>query len=87
MSKSNVMNNKEKEQQQLLQAVQEIQDFLVDFSSVSELYEHAAKAMSALMYVSDNIAEEEKHHVRRMVSEYMSVLELLKPLEKKGGEL
>ena len=69
-----------------LTVIESIQEYLEDFRSVDQLYERAAKALAALVYCSPKIAQEDKSRISDMVQDYMCLLDLLKPLEEKGGE-
>lgn len=82
------MSNKENELQDAQQKVVEsIQEYLSDFHSVPELYERLAKALSEIMLVSVHMSNEAKETVNNMVQDYICLLDLLDPINEKGGEV
>lgn len=67
--------------------VESIQEYLSDFHSVPELYERLAKALSEIMLVSVHMSNEAKETVNNMVQDYICLLDLLDPINEKGGEI
>ena len=83
-----VMQNDNKQLQDAQQKVVEsIQEYLSDFHSVPELYERLAKALSEIMLVSVHMSNEAKETVNKMVQDYICLLDLLDPINEKGGEV
>ena len=78
--------NAKKLQDAQLETVESIQEYLNDFHSVGEMYERSAKALAALMHVSPKLAPEAKAYINDMVQDHICLLDLLQPLEEKGGE-
>ena len=82
-----VMQSNNKQLQDAQQkAIESIQEYLNDFHSVNDLYERTAKALVEIIRVSNNLPDEAKKFIGNMVDDHMCLLELLKPLEEKGGE-
>ena len=81
------MSNKENELQGAqLKTVESIQEYLNDFHSVSELHERTAKALVEIIHVSNHLSDEAKKLIGDMVDDHICLLDLVKPLEEKGGE-
>lgn len=82
------MSKNEKQLQDAqLKTVESIQEYLNDFHSVGEMYERSAKALAALMHVSPKLAPEAKAYINDMVQDHICLLDLLQPLNEKGGDV
>lgn len=81
------MANKNELQDAQQKTVESIQEYLNDFHSVAELYERTAKATLEIIHVSNQLSEEAKKLIGDMVDDHLCLLNLLKPLEEKGGEV
>ena len=82
------MSNKENELQGAqLKTVESIQEYLNDFHSVSELHERTAKALVEIMHVSNHLSDEARKIISDMVDDHICLIDLMKPLEEKGGEV
>ena len=82
------MSNKENELQGAqLKAVESIQEYLNDFHSVSELHERTAKALVEIMHVSNHLSDEARKTISRMVDDHICLIDLIKELDEKGGEV
>lgn len=83
-----VMANEEKKLQDAQQkTIESIQEYLNDFHSVAELHERTAKALVEIIHVSNHLSDEAKKLIGDMVDDHICLLDLLKPLEEKGGEV
>lgn len=79
------MINKENELQNAQQKVVEsIQEYLSDFNSVARLHERTAKALVDIIHVSNHLSDEARQTISRMVDDHICLIDLLKPLDKKG---
>jgi hypothetical protein len=88
MSKPNNMKDNEKKLQDAQQEVVEsIQEYLSDFHSVADLHERTAKALVEIMHVSNHLSDEARKIISRMVDDHICLIDLMKPLEEKGGEV
>ena len=67
--------------------VESIQEYLSDFHSVSDLHERTAKALVEIMHVSNRISDEARKIISNMVDDHICLIDLMKPLEEKGGEV
>ena len=81
------MKDKNELQDAQQKVVESIQEYLNDFHSVAELYERTAKALASIIAVSHGLAPEDKNLINDMVQDYICLLDLVKPLEEKGGEV
>lgn len=79
--------NAKKLQDAQQKVVESIQEYLNDFHSVGDLYRRAAKAMAALTANNPKLATEDKRLINDMVQDYICILDLIEPLEEKGGEV
>jgi hypothetical protein len=83
-----VMQSNKKELQDAQQKVVEsIQEYLSDFHSVAALHERTAKALVEIIRVSSHLSEEARQIIRRMVDDHVCLIDLIKPLDEKGGEV
>lgn len=81
------MANNEKQLQDAQQKVVEsIQEYLSDFHSVAVMHERTAKALIEIIRVSSHLSEEARKMIRAMVEDHVCLLDLIKPLDEKGGE-
>ena len=80
-------NNVNEPKDARLEAIESIQEYLNDFHSVTELYERTSKALVEIIRVSNHLPDEAKKFIGNMVDDHMCLLELLKPLDEKGGEV
>ena len=76
--------NAKKLQDAQLEAVESIQEYLNDFHSVAELYERTVKAQVEIVRVSNHLSNEAKKLIGDMLDDHTCLIDLLKPLEKKG---
>lgn len=83
--------NEEKKNEVIANAesVEAIRDFLSEWWSVSDLYESAAKASRELVYgISKGfISKDDAKEMSEMLEQHMMMIELLKPFERKDGEV
>ena len=83
-----VMQNDNKQLQDAQQKVVEsIQEYLRDFHSVAELYERGAKALVEIVHVSNHLSDEARKLISNMVDDHICLIDLIKPLDEKGGEV
>lgn len=68
-------------------AVQAIEDFLTDWWSVNELYETSAKAISELVHEAQKNPNIMSIEMRDYINQHIMMIDLLKSITKKGGEL
>lgn len=81
-----VMKDKNELQDAQQKVVESIQEYLNDFHSVADLHERTAKALVEIIHVSNHLSEEAKKLIGDMVDDHICLLDLVKPLEEKGGE-
>jgi hypothetical protein len=67
--------------------VESIQEYLSDFHSVAVMHERTAKALIEIILVSNHLSEEARKMIRAMVEDHVCLLDLIKPLDEKGGEV
>jgi hypothetical protein len=79
--------NAKKLQDAQLETVESIQEYLNNFHSVAELYERTGKALAEIIHASNHLSEEAKKLIGDMVDDHICLLDLVKPLEEKGGEV
>ena len=83
-----VMQNDNKQLTDAQQKVVEsIQEYLSDFNSVATLHERTAKALVEIIRVSNHLSDEARQIIRRMVDDHVCLIDLIKPLDEKGGEV
>lgn len=80
-------DNEKKLQDAQQKVVESIQEYLSDFHSVATLHERTAKALVEIINVSSHLPEEARQIIRRMVDDHVCLIDLLKPLDEKGGEV
>ena len=84
----NIMETNAKQLQDAQQEVVEsIQEYLNGFHSVAELHERTAKALVELINVSKNLSDEACNMINAMVEDHIMLIDLIKPLDEKGGEV
>lgn len=82
------MSNKGNELQDAQQKVVEsIQEYLSNFNSVAVLHERTAKALVEIINVSNHLSAEARQIIGRMVDDHICLIDLIKPLDEKGGEV
>lgn len=82
------MNNEKKDAMiASIETVQAIEDFLTDWWSVNELYESSAKAVSQLIDRSQRDPNFLTSELREYINQHIMMIDLLKEVTKKGGEL
>ena len=87
MSKPNNMKDKNELQDAQQKVVESIQEYLRDFHSVAALHERTAKALVEIIRVSSHLSHEARQIIRRMVDDHVCLIDLIKPLDEKGGEV
>ena len=70
-----------------IDAVQAINDFLTDWWSVNELYEASAKAVSQLVSMAQRDPSIMTSELRDYINQHIMMIDLLKEVTRKGGEL
>ena len=70
-----------------IDAVQAINDFLTDWWSVNELYEASAKAVSQLVSMAQRDPSIMTTELRDYINQHIMMIDLLKEVTRKGGEL
>lgn len=70
-----------------IDAVEAINDFLTDWWSVNELYEASAKAVSHLVDKAQRDPNFMTVELRDFINQHIMMIDLLKEVTKKGGEL
>lgn len=80
------MANKNELQDAQQKVVESIQEYLSDFHSVAELHERTAKALVEIIHVSNHLSDEARQIISRMVDDHICLIDLMKPLDEKGGE-
>jgi hypothetical protein len=80
-------DNEKKLQDAQLETVESIQEYLNDFHSVAELCERTSKALVEIIHVSNHLSDDAKKFISDMVEDHICLLDLVKPLEEKGGEV
>ena len=80
-------NEAKKLQDAQLETVESIQEYLNDFHSVADLHERTAKALVEIIHMSNHLSVEAKKLIGDMVDDHICLIDLLKPLEEKGGEV
>ena len=82
------MNNETKDAMiASIDAVQAINDFLTDWWSVNELYEASAKAVSQLVSMAQRDPSIMTTELRDYINQHIMMIDLLKEVTRKGGEL
>ena len=82
------MSNKENELRDAQQkVVKSIQEYLSDFNNVAELHERTAKALVEIIHVSNHLTDEGRQIISRMIDDHVCLIDLIKPLDEKGGEV
>lgn len=82
------MNNETKDAMiASIDAVEVINDFITDWWSVNELYEASAKAVSQLVQVAQKDPNFMTSELRDYINQHIMMIDLLKSVTKKGGEL
>lgn len=80
------MTKEEKQQRaiKLINDVEEIKEFFIQWWSVADLYESTAKAVGVLMRVMKNpaISTDEKKDVQALIDQHLMMIDLIKPFEK-----
>ena len=70
-----------------IDGVQAINDFLTDWWSVNELYEASAKAVSQLVSMAQRDPSIMTTELRDYINQHIMMIDLLKEVTRKGGEL
>lgn len=70
-----------------IETVKAIEDFLTDWWSVNELYETSSKAVTALCNVAGKDANFMDVTMRDFINQHIMMIDLLKEVTKKGGEV
>lgn len=70
-----------------IEAVEAIKDFLTDWWSVNELYESSAKAVSQLVDLAQRDPKFMTTELRDYINQHIMMIDLLKEVTKKEGEL
>ena len=81
------MKNQNELQDAQQKVVESIQEYLSDFNSVAELHERTAKALVEIIHVSNQLSDEARQTISRMVDDHVCLIDLIKPLDEKGGEV
>ena len=82
------MNNETKDAMiASIDAVEVINDFITDWWSVNELYEASAKAVSQLVQVAHKDPNFMTSELRDYINQHIMMIDLLKEVTRKGGEL
>ena len=82
------MNNETKDAMiASIDAVEVINDFITDWWSVNELYEASAKAVSQLVQVAQKDPNFMTSELRDYINQHIMMIDLLKEVTRKGGEL
>ena len=83
------MNNEQTKDAMIasIDAVKAIEDFLTDWWSVNELYEASAKAVSQLVHVAQKNPDFMTVELRDYINQHIMMIDLLKEVTRKGGEL
>ena len=81
------MKNQNELQDAQQKVVESIQEYLSDFHSVADLHERTAKALVEIIHVSNHLSDEARKLISDMVDDHICLIDLLKPLEEKGGEV
>ena len=81
------MANKNELQDAQQKVVESIQEYLSDFHSVAEMHERTAKALLEIIHVSTHLSHEARKMIGNMVDDHLCLLDLIKPLDEKGGEV
>ena len=82
-----VMANKNELQDAQQKVVESIQEYLSNFNSVADLYERGAKALVEIIHVSNHLTDEGRQIISRMIDDHVCLIDLIKPLDEKGGEV
>lgn len=82
-----MQSNKNKLQDAQQKVVESIQEYLNGFHSVAELHERTAKALVEIIHVSNNLSDEACNMINAMVEDHIMLIDLIKPLDEKGGEV
>lgn len=70
-----------------IEAVEAIKDFLTEWWSVNELYESSAKAVSQLVDMAQRDPKFMTTELRDYINQHIMMIDLLKEVIKKEGEL
>ena len=81
------MANKNELQDAQQKVVESIQEYLSDFNSVAALHERTAKALVEIIHVSNYLTDEGRKIITRMIDDHVCLIDLIKELEEKGGEV
>lgn len=82
------MNNETKDAMiASIDAVEVINAFITDWWSVNELYEASAKAVSQLVQVAQKDPNFMTSELRDYINQHIMMIDLLKEVTRKGGEL
>lgn len=81
------MANKNELQDAQQEVLESIQGYLSSFHSVAELHERTAKALVELIHVSNQLSDEACNMINAMVEDHIMLIDLIKPLDEKGGEV
>ena len=67
--------------------VESIQEYLSNFNTVAVMHERTAKALVEIIRVSSHLSHEARKMIGNMVDDHLCLLDLIKPLDEKGGEV
>ena len=70
-----------------IEAVQAIEDFLKEWWSVNEMYETSSKAISSLCNIASKDPNFMGNEMRDFINQHIMMIDLLKSVTKKEGEL
>jgi hypothetical protein len=87
MSKPNNMKDNKQLQDAQQKVVESIQEYLSNFNTVAVMHERTAKALVEIIRVSNHLSDEGRQIIRRMVDDHVCLIDLIKPLDEKGGEV
>ena len=82
-----MQSNKNELQDAQQKVVESIQEYLSDFHSVATLYERGSKALVEIVHVSNHLSDEARKLISDMVDDHICLIDLIKPLDEKGGEV
>ena len=70
-----------------IETVEAIEEFLSEWWSVNELYESSAKAVSQLVDLAQRDPKIMTVELRDFINQHIMMIDLLKEVTKKGGEV